>query len=54
MGESWLVVTKSFRKQHLVHRSSDPDGNFRAHAGLSAVTSTALVLLVLHVIDVVL
>ena len=43
---SWL--------RYLVHRYADPDGNFKAHAALPAVTFTSLVLLLLHMIEVVL
>ncbi len=43
---SWL--------RYLMHRYAGPDGNFKAHAALPAVTFTALVLLLLHMIEVVL
>ena len=40
--------------RHLMHRYADPNGNFKARAALPAVTFTALVLLLLHMIEVVL
>ena len=38
----------------LVHRYAGPDGNFKAHRVLSAVTWTAVVLLLLHVVEIIL
>ena len=38
----------------LMRRFAGPDGNFKAHKGLQAVTSTAVVLLMLHLVEVVL
>jgi hypothetical protein len=40
--------------RHLMRRYAGPDGNFKAHAALPAVTFTALVLLLLHMFEVVL
>jgi hypothetical protein len=39
--------------RYLVHRYSGPDSNFKAHAALPAITWTAIVLLLLHMIEVV-
>lgn len=39
--------------RYLAHRYAGPDGNFKAHAALPALTWTALVLLLLHMIEVV-
>lgn len=46
-GTTWWM-------RFLTHRYARPDGDFSAHAALSAVTSTALVLLMLHMIEVIL
>ena len=40
--------------RYLVHRYAGHDGNFAAHLALPAVTSTAIVLMLLHVVEVLL
>jgi len=40
--------------RYLVHRYAGHDGNFTSHMALPAVTSTAIVLMMLHVVEVVL
>lgn len=39
--------------RYLMHRFAGPDGNFKPHKALPAVTWTAVVLLVLHLVEVV-
>ena len=40
--------------RYLGHRHTGPDGNFTAHMALHAVTWTAIVLMLLHVVEVLL
>jgi len=44
----------SYWIRYLMHRYAGPDGNFKPHAAAPALTFTALVLLLLHMIEVVL
>ena len=44
----------TYWSRYLVSRYAGPDGNFKAHAAVPVVTFTALVLLMLHMIEVVL
>ena len=39
--------------RYLMYRFAAPDGNFKAHKALPAVTCTAVVLLMLHLVEVV-
>lgn len=48
------AVGTTYWLRHLVHRYAGPDGHFKAHVVLPAVTSTAIILMLLHVLEVIL